>query len=101
MKRYTLFLTHAAQRDIFSAQSFYEKESEGLGEYFYDSIVADLDSLQFYAGIHPLVFGFHRKLARRFPFAIYYEIEEENRVVVHAVLHTRRALDPAMLQRRR
>ncbi len=101
MKRYTLFLTASAQNDIVSAQSFYEEESEGLGEYFYDSIIADLDSLQFYAGIHPFVFGFHRKLARRFPFAIYYDIEDESQVIILAVFHTRKALDPATLRHRR
>jgi len=28
------------------------------------------------AGIHATVFGLHRKLSKRFPFAIYYRIEE-------------------------
>jgi len=32
------------------------------------------DSLVLHAGIHPLRFGFHRLVAKRFPYAVYYRI---------------------------
>ena len=40
------------------------------------------------SGIHKKHFGHYKMLTKRFPFAIYYDIERE-KVVVHAVLDTR------------
>ena len=89
MKSYALSLTDLSQEDIYASQDFYEAQSPNLGVYFYDSIIADLDALKFYAGIHQKHFGLYRMITKRFPYAIYYDIEDEL-VVVHAVLHTRR-----------
>jgi hypothetical protein len=68
---------------------FYEKQAPGLGIYFLDSLFADIDSLLVYAGTHRVIFGSHRCLARRFPFAIYYRIEAKT-IRVRAVLECRR-----------
>jgi plasmid stabilization system protein ParE len=92
MKSYALFLTELAQKDIYDSEKFYEDQSPNLGVYFYDSLISDLDALKFYAGIHQKYFGFHRMITKRFPYAIYYEIESDL-VVVHAVLHTRRDIN--------
>jgi hypothetical protein len=54
----------------------------------------EIDNLKSYAGIHPIVFGYHRLLSRRFPYAIYYSIDA-NAVIVKAVLDCRR--DPAWI----
>ena len=89
MQSYALYLTELSQEDIYSSQKFYEEQSPDLGVYFYDSIIVDLDALKFYAGIHQNYFGFYRMLTKRFPYAIYYDIEDDL-IVVHAVLHTRR-----------
>ncbi len=75
---------------------FYEKQGEGLGGYFFDSLFSDIDSLLLYAGIHPMVFGYHRMLAKRFPYAIYYRFEKETLVVVRRVLDLRR--DPKKIK---
>jgi len=82
-------LHDAVEQDIAAASEFYEKQSEGLGQYFMDSIFADIESLHLYAGIHADHFGYHRLLAKRFPFAIYYRTEE-NLVLVYAILDCRR-----------
>jgi hypothetical protein len=66
-----------AQRDLVESYRFYEGQGEGLGDYFLDSLFSDIDSLQFYAGIHPVYFGYNRLLSKRFPFAVYYRIENE------------------------
>ena len=92
MKNYALSLTNLSQEDIYTSQEFYEKQSPNLGVYFYDSIIVDLDALKFYAGIHQKHFGLYRMITKRFPYAIYYDIEGEL-VVVHAILHTRRNID--------
>jgi len=44
-----------------------------------------------YGGIHRKVFGFHRLLARRFPYGVYYRVEEAGVVVVWRVLDLRRS----------
>ncbi len=40
----------AAQEDLLDGFRFYECQSEGLGDYFLDSLFSDIDSLQIYAG---------------------------------------------------
>jgi len=42
------------------------------------------------AAIHPQVFRYHRMLAKRFPFAVYYQVAEQV-VLVYAVLDCRRS----------
>lgn len=74
---------------------FYELQSQGLGDYFPDSLSSDIDSLQLYAGIHRKVFGFHRMLCKRFPWVVYYR-EDANEVVVFRVLDARR--DPGKIR---
>ncbi len=47
-------------------------------------------------GIHGMRFGYHRLVARRFPYAVYYRVAG-NEVVVHRVLDCRR--DPSWIRR--
>ena len=63
--------------DIQSGQHFYERQQEGLGAYFLDSLFSDIDALLLYAGIHQQFFGYYRALSKRFPYAIYYRVSEE------------------------
>lgn len=86
-----------AEEDLVDGFRFYEGQSEGLGEYFLNSLLSDIDSLQIYAGIHAVHFGYHRLLAKRFPFAIYYRVDNEV-TRVYAVLDCRR--HPASTQDR-
>jgi hypothetical protein len=58
--------------DLAQGFRFYEEQQAGIGTYFVDSLYSDIDSLRLFAGIHRVVFGFHRCLSKRFPFAIYY-----------------------------
>lgn len=86
-----------AMQDLVDGARFYARQGEGLGEYFLDSLFADIDALQIYGGIPAREFGYHRALAKRFPFAVYYRVE--NQVVrVRAVLDCRR--DPAWIRQR-
>jgi plasmid stabilization system protein ParE len=57
--------------------------------YCLDSLFSDIESLKIYAGIHSKHFNqYYRLLSKRFPFAIYYLIEDET-VNIYAVLDTR------------
>jgi hypothetical protein len=60
-----------AEKDVEQGYRFYERQSLGLGSYFLDSLYSDIDSLSFFGGIHRVVFGYHRLLSKRFPFAVY------------------------------
>jgi hypothetical protein len=86
----------SAMEDLYTGRLFYEKQGEGLGEYFFDSIFSDIDSLTLYGGIHRETFGCHRMLSKRFPYAIYYRIEAPSIVVVWRILDLRR--DPKRIR---
>lgn len=88
----------AASRDLLQGHAFYEKQSAGLGNYFLDSLFSDIDSLAISAGIHPVHFGRYRRLlSKRFPFAVYYRIED-GKALVYAVLDCRR--NPGWVRKR-
>lgn len=87
----------AARDDLAEGRDFYERQGEGLGMYFLESLFSDVESLRLYAGIHRRVFGCLRLLSKRFPWAIYYEVHGEE-IRVKAVLDCRR--NPAWIRRR-
>jgi len=77
---------------------FYEAKERGLGGYFLDTLLSDIDSLQLYAGVHSMHFGrYYRLLSRRFPYGIYYQMCG-NEIFVRAVLDLRR--DPNWIARK-
>ena len=86
-----------AEKDIAIGISFYESQKDGLGKYFLDSIVSDIESLHIYAGIHIVIAGYYRLLSKRFPFSIYYKINDDV-ICVYAVLDCRK--NPNSIQKR-
>ncbi len=84
-----LKILRSAVDDLHQGRVFYEKQGKDVGEYFFDSLFSDIDSLYLYAGIHVQVFGYYRLLSKRFPYAVYYTLEDDV-VVVHRVLDLRR-----------
>ncbi len=81
-----------ARHDLAEGALFYEQQREGLGDYFLDGLFEDLDRLESEAGIHAIIYGLHRKLSKKFPFAIYYRVEKLVIDVV-AILDCRRDPD--------
>jgi hypothetical protein len=71
-----------------AARDFYNAYDPGIGQYFVDSLLTDIESLAVLSGIHPVHINFHRMLARRFPFGIYYQ-KHGNETQVVAVLDLR------------
>jgi plasmid stabilization system protein ParE len=78
-----------ALEDLAEGRQFYDEQSAGIGDYFFDSLFADIDALALHGGIHRLHHGFHRSLAKRFPYAIYYHVIN-GEVIVLRVLDCRR-----------
>lgn len=85
-------ILESALEDLYKGRLFYEEQDIELGEYFFNSLFSDIDSLTLFAGTHIKVFGYNRKLSQNFPYAIYYKIEEST-IVVWRVLDLRRDPD--------
>jgi hypothetical protein len=86
-----------ARSDLIAGFRFYEAQARGLGTYFLEVLIADIDILSLHGGVHAKIFGYHRSLSKRFPFAIYYKVEGDA-VRVRAVLDCRRK--PSWIRRR-
>ena len=71
----------SAIADLDRGRMFYARQGKSVGDYFLDSLFSDIDSLELYAGVHMKVFDYHRMLARRFPYAVYYRIDGDVCVV--------------------
>jgi plasmid stabilization system protein ParE len=87
----------SAFNDLVAGREFYERQGEGVGAYFFDSLFSEIDSLSIFGGIHREIKGFHRLLARRFPYAIYYKMASDSSIVVYRVLDCRQ--DPEKIKR--
>lgn len=86
--RSVVVLADAAE-DLEIGRDFYDSQEFGIGSYFVDSLLADVESLALFHGIHPIHWGFHRMLATKFPFGIYYE-DTPTETQVFAVLDLRK-----------
>jgi len=75
--------------DLNDEKAFNDQREPSVGDYFWDSLLADIESLVLYAGIHRKEHGFYRMLAKRFPYAIYSDIVQDIAYVL-AVLPMRR-----------
>lgn len=86
-----------AREDILAGAAFYGRRSLTAAEHFVACVFDDLAALEQHAGVHERTYGWYRKKCRRFPFAIYYDVEPDI-VFVAAVLDCRQR--PASIRRR-
>ena len=99
MTEYRLVAEPRADLDVAAAYQWYENERGGLGLELLGEVGATYnriteDPLQY----QDLGSGIRRGLLRRFPYAVYFSVEDDT-VVILAALHVSR--DPAEWQRRR
>lgn len=87
----------SAVKDLEEGRIFYENQGEGLGDYFFDTLFSDIDSLALFGGIHRKIYGYHRLLSSRFPYAIYYKTENKEIVTVWRILDCRK--DPLKIKK--
>lgn len=86
-----------AVSDLIQGFHFYEEQEPGLGSDFLTTLYADIESLQIYAGIHRKACrNYHRLLSRRFPFSVFYTVQDQT-VRIRAVVDCRR--NPAWIRR--
>ena len=93
----TIKVLRKAREDLRVGIEFYNSQQKGLGSYFYDSLISDIESLKIYAGIHIQIKNYYKIVSKRFPYSIYYKIENSS-VKIYAVLDDRR--DPKMIESR-
>ena len=87
MNSWRIKIQRAAKEDLRSGYEFYNAQEFGLGNYFYDCLMSDIDALAYYGGVHRQYHGFYKALSSRFPYAIYYKLSE-GFVKVYAVCWT-------------
>ena len=97
--KYTVHLRPDAEADIEESAMWYENQAQGLGDSFLDEVLNTLEVISENSYIYAVV---HRQTRRalidRFPFAIYYRIEEDSLIII-AVMHGSR--HPKRWQNRR
>lgn len=97
MKR--LRLTPEAELDVDDAYSWYQAQSPGRATDFLGAVDTRITSIRRHPEAYPLVDPtMRRALLRRFPYAVFYEVEPVE-IVVYAVFHCAR--DPRAWKRRR
>ena len=95
---HSLLLRPEAQADLHEAYHWYEQQREGLGSDFLLCVEEALEKIRRTPELYPVVHKeLRRMLIRRFPYGLFYLVEEEMIVVV-AVFHARR--DPKQWQPR-
>jgi toxin ParE1/3/4 len=87
-----------AELDVVAAFEWYDRQRTGLGAQFLRDLRATYRRIaESPLRYHDLQSGIRRALLQRFPYAVYFFVDD-GRVVVLAVLHASR--DPAEWQRR-
>lgn len=93
-----LILVPEAEQDLNEAYDWYEQRRAGLGEDFLSCVDACIQSICRTPALYAILFEqYRRALVRRFPYAVFYEYNE-NTVIVYGILHTSR--DPAKWRER-
>jgi len=89
MPFFTVITTEFALDDLEKGRAFYEMQAPKLGDYFYDTLIAVIESLRLYADIYVPSHGFYKLLSKRFPYTLYYDIPSEQIARIVAVLDQR------------
>ena len=90
-----------ARLDIADGVAFYDLQGENAGDYFYKRIFDDISDLEDTAGVHAVYRGYHRKLASRHPYIIYYRVVANGAEVVAVLDGRERPADIEAVLRRR
>jgi len=81
--------TDRAKNDVELALEWYEKQRRGLGFEFLDCIEIALKEIITFPQMYQLCYSnYRRNVIRRFPFSIFYTIED-NEIVIHSVFDNR------------
>lgn len=92
---YGVYVRGAAERDVASAQRWYEEQRRGLAAEFHAEFTATVDRLAETPLIYPELYrGVRRAVLRRFPYLVWYRIQDLT-VTVLACTHGK--IDPRLI----
>lgn len=78
------------EEDVICAYIWYEEKSKGLGEEFLRMFYAAAAEAARTPNLYPQIYkDFHRKLLKRFPYAVYFIVEGKS-VMVYGLFHCAR-----------
>ena len=63
MKISSIKILSDAEIDLEDGKNFYESLERGIGEYFWDCLLSDIESLIIYGGVHRKEYGYYRMLS--------------------------------------
>ena len=87
--------TEKARLDLELAFSWYEQQQAGLGKAFLDCVEEVISAMREMPRLYPAHHQtFRRALTRRFPFSLFYTIEQDE-IILHAIFDNRQ--DPSRL----
>jgi plasmid stabilization system protein ParE len=87
---YSLVFKSEVGNDIQTAYDWYNSQKHGLGDDFVACVEVALSQIQEFPLSTPIVYkNIHRKLIKRFPYAIFFDIKSKH-IRVLAILHERR-----------
>jgi plasmid stabilization system protein ParE len=93
-----LIFAPEAEQDLHDAYAWYERQRAGLGEEFLSCVDACIHVICRAPGAQTQVYqSYRRALVRRFPYAIFFEAEDD-KVIIHCIMHTAR--DPERWRQR-
>ena len=93
---YTIRFLPEVEEDVIAGYAWYEEKAPGLGEEFLRMFYACAGEIPRNPLLYPKVYReFRRRLLRRFPYAIYFRIED-NEIIVFGLFHCAR--DPRAIR---
>jgi plasmid stabilization system protein ParE len=96
---YSVRFTQTARAELIDAQDWYEGEAPGLGRRFRETVDAVTERMRGNPLQFPVVYkNVRRALLRRFPYSLFFVIEDDTGLLVIACFHASR--DPAHWQKR-
>jgi plasmid stabilization system protein ParE len=85
------------ERDLIIGYRWYESKNVGLGEEFLRLFYTFANEISHEPMLYPRVYNeFRRRLMRRFPYAIYFRIEDRQ-IIIFGLFHSAR--DPRAIKR--
>jgi len=84
-----LFYTQRAKNDVEIAFEWYEKQRTGLGFDFLDCVEVTVKLIMENPKMYGILYtSFRRCLIRRYPFSVFYTIEQDQ-IIVHSIFDNR------------
>ena len=88
--KWRIIIRPSAEADLHEACFWYDSQRSGLGDELLDEVGCAIGSLAEQPERRAIYYnGFRRFLLRRFPYKIFYRVEND-RVIIFRILHTKR-----------